>query len=70
MLILSRKNDESVVVGKSDGLEPTLKVTVLEIGNGHVKLGFEANANIPIHRSEVWERLQALGPPTARHPAG
>jgi len=63
MLILSRKNDESVVVGKSDGLEPTLTVTVLEIGNGHVKLGFEANENVPIHRSEVWERLQALGSP-------
>jgi carbon storage regulator len=63
MLILSRKSDESVVVGGSDSLEQTLKVTVLEIGSEHVKLGFEANQDIPIHRSEVWERICAGVPP-------
>jgi hypothetical protein len=30
MFILSRKSQESVVVGASDGFEPMLKVTVLE----------------------------------------
>ena len=63
MLILSRKSDESVVVGGSDSFKQTLKVTVLEIGSKHVRLGFEAQENVPIHRSEVWERLQDLGPP-------
>ncbi len=66
MLVLSRKSDESVVVGGSDGLERMLKVTVLDIGSDHVKLGFEANEDVPIHRSEVWERIYAGVPRTAR----
>ena len=59
MLVLSRKTDESVVVGEDDGLNRLLKVTVLEIRNGIVRLGFEANDDVPIHRSEVWERIAA-----------
>jgi carbon storage regulator len=57
MLVLSRKSLESVVVGSAGGFEPMLKVTVLEIKNGTVRLGFEADASIPVHRSEVWERI-------------
>jgi carbon storage regulator len=57
MLVLSRKSLESVVVGDSDGLEWTLKVTVLEIKGGKVRLGFEAGKDIPIHRWEVWQRI-------------
>jgi carbon storage regulator len=59
MLILSRKSLESVVVGGSGALEPLLKVTVLEIKNDRVRLGFEADAAIPVHRWEVWERIRA-----------
>jgi carbon storage regulator CsrA len=59
MLVLTRKNLESVVVGGSDGYESMLKVTVLEIGRGKVRLGFEAAAHGPVHRSEVWDRIRA-----------
>jgi carbon storage regulator CsrA len=38
-----------------------LKVTVLEIDGSHVKLGFEADADVPVHRSEVWEQINANG---------
>jgi len=58
MLVLSRKSMESVVVGASGRLEPTLKVTVLEIKNGSVRLGFEAHSSVPVHRAEVWERIR------------
>jgi carbon storage regulator CsrA len=61
MLVLSRKSRESVVVGGSGGFEQLLKVTVLEIQNDRVRLGFEADATIPVHRSEVWERIRASG---------
>jgi carbon storage regulator len=57
MLVLSRKSMESVVVGERGRLERTLKVTVLEIKNGSVRLGFEADASVPVHRAEVWERI-------------
>jgi carbon storage regulator len=59
MLVLSRKCLESVVVADSDGVEQLLKVTVLDIVGGRVRLGFEAHAGIPVHRSEVWERIRA-----------
>ena len=63
MLVLSRKSQESVVVGASDRLEQVLKVTVLEIRGTSVRLGFEADAGIPVHRAEVWERIRAGGLP-------
>lgn len=66
MLVLSRKQEESVVVGGSSAFGRVLKVTVLEIGSEHVKLGFEANDDIPIHRSEVLERIRAGIPQTSR----
>ena len=59
MLVLSRKNQESVVVGGADGFHRLLKVTVLGIRGANVKLGFEVDADVPVHRSEVWERINA-----------
>ena len=61
MLVLSRKNRESVVVGGSDGFDRLLKVTVLDIRGGQVRLGFEVDRDLPVHRSEVWERIRSNG---------
>jgi carbon storage regulator CsrA len=49
-----------VVVGGSNGFERLLKVTVLEITGGKVRLGFEVDKAVPVHRWEVWERIQQL----------
>jgi carbon storage regulator len=57
MLVLSRKSQESVVVLGSDGLAPSVKVTVLEIKGNTVRLGFVAESKVPIHRLEVWEQI-------------
>lgn len=59
MLVLSRKSRESVVIGAPDGLHRMFKVTVLEITGGRVRLGFEVDADVPVHRGEVWERIYA-----------
>ncbi len=59
MLVLSRKNQESVVVGGSDGFPRLLKVTVLGITGSRVRLGFDLDAEVPVHRWEVWARIQA-----------
>jgi carbon storage regulator len=59
MLVLSRKNRESVVIGGADGFCRLFKVTVLDIRGSHVRLGFEVDADVPVHRSEVWERIRA-----------
>jgi carbon storage regulator len=47
MLVLCRKNGQRVRIGQF------IEVTVLEIHNGRVKLGFSAPPEIPIHREEV-----------------
>jgi len=57
MLVLSRRNQESVVIGGSDGFHRILKVKVLGITGGRVKLGFEVDACVPVHRGEIWERI-------------
>lgn len=58
MLVLSRKSQESVVIGGNDAYSRLLRVTVLDISGGKVRLGFEVDADIPVHRKEVWDRIQ------------
>ena len=60
MLVLTRKNQESVMVGGSVGFERVLKVTVLEIERGKVRLGFEVDADVPVYRSELWQQVQQV----------
>ena len=59
MLVLSRKSQESVVIGGADSLQRQMKVTVLGIQGRNVRLGFEVDADVPVHRSEVWEKICA-----------
>jgi carbon storage regulator len=57
MLVLTRKNRESIVIGRPEDLEVVLEITILEIEGGRVRLGFEADTRMPIHRREVWDRI-------------
>jgi carbon storage regulator len=59
MLVLARKNQQSIVVGSADGLEQLIRVTVIGIKGGSVRLGFEATSEISVHREEVWDRIQS-----------
>lgn len=81
MLVLTRKCQQVIVVGGADGADPMVTITVLDIGNGKVRLGIEAAADVPVHRLEVWERIRAsaktvpapeiipvCGPPVAHDP--
>ncbi len=52
MLILSRKANESIVI---DG---RITVKVVRIDGDTVKLGISAPADVPVHRSEVYEEMQ------------
>ena len=52
MLVLSRKPDESVVISDN------VVVTVLSIQGDKVRLGIEAPREMPVHRREVYERIQ------------
>jgi carbon storage regulator len=51
MLVFSRKVGEHFVIGDD------ITVTVLEIREGKVRLGIVAPAQIPVHRSEVYQAI-------------
>jgi len=53
MLILSRKENESVVINNN------ITVTVVEIRGDKIRLGIVAPKDVPVHRSEVQERILA-----------
>ncbi len=55
MLVLSRKRNERIVIGDS------VAVTVLEVRGNRVILGFDAPADVHIHREELVARPPALG---------
>jgi carbon storage regulator len=58
MLVLTRKKAESIVVFRSDGQDSGIRIVVLEISKGIVKLGIEAPPDVSIHRMEVWDRIK------------
>ena len=61
MLVLSRKNQEAVVVGGICAIDRRMVVTVLGIQGGKVRLGFDVPPDVPVHRREVWERIRTGG---------
>ena len=63
VLVFIRKIGDSVVI---DG-ETT--VTVLEVREGRVKLGFSAPERVSVHRLEVFLRIAQEGERRGRRPA-
>ena len=51
MLVLSRRADESMFIGDD------IKITVLDIRGGQVRLGITAPESIKVHREEVYQRI-------------
>ena len=68
MLVLSRRNHESLVIGGSTAFDRLLRITVIDVREGTVKLGIEADADIPVHRSEIWGRVFPSVRQAAREP--
>lgn len=54
MLVLSRKRDEKIIIGDN------IVVTVVEVRGDKVRLGIEANKNIPVHRKEVYDEINRV----------
>ena len=48
MLVLSRKREQKIVIG-----DERIIITVLEIRGNHVRIGVEADRNIPVVRGEL-----------------
>ncbi|WP_146506517.1 carbon storage regulator CsrA [Rubinisphaera italica] len=52
MLVLSRKQDEKIIIGDN------ISLMVISIQGDKVRLGIEAPKNVSIHRQEVYEAIK------------
>jgi carbon storage regulator len=52
MLILTRRVGETVMIGTD------VTVTVLGVKGNQVRVGIEAPKSVPVHRKEIYERIQ------------
>lgn len=69
MLVLTRNVRESVIVGDDHGPHRILKVTVLSVRGQRVKLGFEMDDNVSVHRQEIVEEIRDAAALAAIEPA-
>lgn len=52
MLALTRKKDESIIIGDN------IEIKILDITGDKVRLGIEAPRDIAIHRQEIYLQIQ------------
>ena len=52
MLALSRKKDESIMIGDH------IEIKILEVSGDKVRIGIEAPRDISIHRKEIYMQIQ------------
>jgi carbon storage regulator len=52
MLVLTRKPGEQIVINGN------IRITVVGVGPGRVKIGVEAPANVRVDRAEIYEKIQ------------
>jgi carbon storage regulator len=64
MLVLSRKQNERIVIGES------VVVTVVRIAGDKVRIGVEAPAELRVVRDEIVDRLDETGSPRLFSRAG
>ncbi|MBG9454819.1 carbon storage regulator CsrA [Lysinibacillus sphaericus] len=53
MLVLSRKKDESIMIGDQ------IEIKILAVDGEQIKIGIVAPKTVKVHRSEVFEAIQA-----------
>ncbi len=55
MLILTRRVGEVIRIGKD------IEVTVLDIRGGQVRIGIRAPKQVPVHREEIYRKIESAG---------
>ncbi|MGH8387901.1 MAG: carbon storage regulator CsrA [Pseudomonas sp.] len=53
MLVLTRKQAESINIGND------ITITVLGVSGQQVRIGIDAPKDVPVHRDEITQRIQA-----------
>ena len=52
MLVLSRQQSQSIMIGDD------IEIIITDIRSDKVRVGIKAPRSIPVHRKEVYERIQ------------
>ena len=52
MLVLTRKAGEGIIIGDD------IKITVVEMKGGGVRIGIDAPKEMKVHRQEVYDRIK------------
>ncbi len=52
MLVLSRRLNESVVIGDD------IFVSIVAVQGGQYRIGIEAPRDVPVHRLEIWQEIK------------
>jgi carbon storage regulator len=55
MLVLSRKANESIIIGTGPD---KITVVIVEIRGDKVRMGIEAPKEVPVHRQEVYDAIR------------
>lgn len=53
MLVLSRRKDETIMIGDS------VEITVVDVRGDTVRLGITAPRSVSVHRKEIYDAIQA-----------
>lgn len=69
MLILTRKKDEKIVVGDPDAGNQIV-ITVVDIRGDKIRIGIDAQRDVPIHRLEVYQAIYGNEPETTPQQPG
>ena len=64
MLVLTRRPGEQIVIAGN------IRLTVVNIGPGRVKIGIEAPSDVRIDRQEIFEKIQAEQASDVLHAVG
>ena len=60
MLQLTRKPGETIVIGDD------VRVHIIQIAGGAVRVGIDAPRSVPIYREEIWEAVRSENEAAAR----
>ena len=55
MLILTRRVGETLIIGE----DAKISTTILGVRGNQVRIGISAPKNVPIHREEIYDRIQS-----------
>ena len=60
MLVLSRRRDESIMIGEE------ISIKIVDVRGDKVRLGIDAPSSISVHREEVFQAIQNEQTPEER----